>query len=1176
MKIKRLELKAFGPFTGRVLDFSSAQPGLHIVYGPNEAGKSSAMRALQALFFGFPLRTADNFLHQNPQLLVGGCLLGEDGGEFTFFRRKRNVKDLFDQHDDPLDPSALEPWLHNIEKELFLALYGIDHETLVMGGQGILDQQGEVGKALFSAAAGLASLKPLIDALEEEADSLFRPQASSRLINEALSHHRELQRQSKESMLSGREWDEQRQELEEALKKLKKRQVEKRELETEKYRLERLQHTIPDLSDRRSLLRRLADLGDVTLLPEGFGERRAALEQREREARIHHEQVMARLRDLREKMVGLSLNRALLDEATVIDELYQRLGEYRKGKSDRPQREGQRIGARTAAAALLRQIRPDLSIDDIERLRPGLSTRRRVQDLANQYKAFLQGTRIAQDELQKIEKALERLQGERQNLPANDGPGERSKALAIAERTGDIDAAVRALGQDLILAGQECHAALERLGLWKGPLELALRLPLPLPQTLQYFDEEFRELGDRKRQIRREREGLEKQLLEADEQLRRLAFSADVPSEEELTGQRSRREEGWQLLRRQWIGDEDVTEESRNYDPDHPLPEAYELMVVRADRTADRLYREAELVEKHASFKAEAETIAKRLEGLREQEEGLEKSLAELQQRWQEQWEPCGITPLSPREMLAWTAFFEQLRVQVREYEKIRRELEEKRALRRELRENLVKAIAAEAEGETFPGEELQGPLDYVRELQERVEKVRKDREILDQRLRDGRNALENALERRTRAEEELKAWRKEWSDALQPLGLTANVLPSEAQEFMNTLQECFEKLKEADDFRKRIEGIDRDTKEFERDLEQLLQKIAPDITGAEVFLAVAELKRRLSRSSEEQAVLQRDTEEIDSLEKVLVETESELRNCGEELAAMRQVARCTTREELIEAEQRSASGARLRERVQELEQSLSRIAGTTSIADLELQAEAADPDELAARIDALNAEIRNLVDPEIEQLTESIGRKRNELERMDGSGKAAELAEALQNSLAKIRRLTERYIRIKLAEKMLRDETERYRQENETPVLKLASRYFRELTMGSFEGLRTDSDDHGKLVLAGVRPNGSWLQAEAMSSGTRDQLYLALRLATLEWRTRTGEPMPFIVDDILINFDDLRSRATLKALSELGEKNQVILFTHHKQIVKTAGEPEFAGKVLIHELNEKQGRLAM
>ena len=168
---------------------------------------------------------------------------------------------------------------------------------------------------------------------------------------------------------------------------------------------------------------------------------------------------------------------------------------------------------------------------------------------------------------------------------------------------------------------------------------------------------------------------------------------------------------------------------------------------------------------------------------------------------------------------------------------------------------------------------------------------------------------------------------------------------------------------------------------------------------------------------------------------------------------------------------------------------------------------------------------------------------------------------------MTKIRRLTERYIRLKLAAKILREETERYRSENQDPLLKIASRYFSELTLGSFTGLRTDIDDQGKLVLAGIRPNGVWLQVEAMSSGTRDQLYLALRLATLEWRTESSDTMPFIVDDILVNFDDQRSKATIGALAELGKKNQVILFTHHQKIVETAGEAEFAGKVFIHKL---------
>ncbi len=140
MRLKRLDLKAFGPFTDRTLEFDSKKPGFHIIFGPNEAGKSSSLRALKALLYGFPERTPDNFVHANDQLLVGGCLAGADGRELSFLRRKKRKADLLDPDGKPLDPGTLATFLHGIEPALFESLYGIDHKTLVQGGEDILAQ----------------------------------------------------------------------------------------------------------------------------------------------------------------------------------------------------------------------------------------------------------------------------------------------------------------------------------------------------------------------------------------------------------------------------------------------------------------------------------------------------------------------------------------------------------------------------------------------------------------------------------------------------------------------------------------------------------------------------------------------------------------------------------------------------------------------------------------------------------------------------------------------------------------------------------------------------------------------------------------------------------------------------------------------------------------------------
>ena len=77
MKLLKLNLKAVGPFSSAVLDLSAGQHGLHLIYGPNEAGKTSALRAISHLLFGFPHLSADNFVHPNEQLRVGRDALAQ-------------------------------------------------------------------------------------------------------------------------------------------------------------------------------------------------------------------------------------------------------------------------------------------------------------------------------------------------------------------------------------------------------------------------------------------------------------------------------------------------------------------------------------------------------------------------------------------------------------------------------------------------------------------------------------------------------------------------------------------------------------------------------------------------------------------------------------------------------------------------------------------------------------------------------------------------------------------------------------------------------------------------------------------------------------------------------------------------------------------------------------------
>ena len=128
------------------------------------------------------------------------------GEELTFWRRKKRIGDIIDAAGTPLPTNILSQFLHGVEPEIFASLYGIDHETLIRGGEEILAQKGEVGQALFAAGAGISSLRQVTDQLEQEATELFKSTGQLPQINKAIKKFRELQKEAKMVSLSCKDW----------------------------------------------------------------------------------------------------------------------------------------------------------------------------------------------------------------------------------------------------------------------------------------------------------------------------------------------------------------------------------------------------------------------------------------------------------------------------------------------------------------------------------------------------------------------------------------------------------------------------------------------------------------------------------------------------------------------------------------------------------------------------------------------------------------------------------------------------------------------------------------------------------------------------------------------------------------------------------------------------------
>ena len=1166
MEIRKLNLAAFGPFTDRTLLFDQEVGGLHIIYGPNEAGKSSALRGLKALLYNIDERTLDNFLHANDKLRIEGSVRTADGRELSFARRKGRKNTLLSMEGESLDDKVLIPFLQGVTKEIFEMLFGIDHGALVQGGQEILEQKGEVGQALFSASLGSHALHTVLGQLDEEADDLFRPRGSTQTINSALTIYSDLNKEIRDQSLSSREWDEHRRALARATKELKQIQSELADNRIEVNRLKRIQRVLPKLARRHELLQKLEELGDVIVLRDDFGERRQkALTERET-AQAIVQKATSRLNGLQGQLEGLSVRREVLEQSESIEALHARLGGHRKAMQDRPHLEAECKQLLTDAEFLLKDVRPDLELADIEVLRPVFAKRQRITEQGNRNPVLVSRVKQAKSNLRETEARLEEARKERQKLPDTGSPDALRRAIVAARKSGDVDSAIQSDQSELTTSQEQCATNLARLTLWTGSLEDLPGLPVPTRESINRFEEVYAEFDKRAQRLREKQEETAEALREASRRLDEIKRTGTVPTEEELIELRTEREQAWQLLRRQWIDGEDVNTAASAIDTERALPNAFEYRMIGADELADRLRREADRVHAMASQLAEQENMKQRAGEIAQQLDECAAEKKQIDTDWEALWVPCEIQPRTPREMRAWLDNLEKLRDRVGQLNTLRQQVSDL-VHTRDTQIQLLKQQLQSLGKEGPDAASLEAVLLESEEIVGDLEENQRQREALDKEIKTLERNQESVRTECEAASSELDAWKTQWKEAVEGVGLESEASPSEAADVIDKLRELFTKQSDAEKLQIRIQAIDEDAESFSDQVGSVVANVAPEFEKLPAEEAVMRLNTLLSESRTRQSRRQQIEEQIQQAQQDIHDSEATIQTMTERLDALCVEAKRDSHAELEEADRRSADHLRLKAEVSGVEQEILDAGEGATLAELEVEVKGVDPDALPGKIDALTSKIDEELEPRRTVLAETKGREEKELELMDGSDHAAALADKGQSVLASIRSSAERYVRIKLAARILRDEIERYRKENQGPLVKRASEHFAMLTRGSFEELRTDFNEKDEPVLVGIRLNGERVHVEGMSSGTRDQLYLALRLASLERYTESSEPMPFIVDDILVDFDDERSEAALSALAELAKKTQVILFTHHSRVVEQAQKLGDKQRVHVHDL---------
>lgn len=183
--------------------------------------------------------------------------------------------------------------------------------------------------------------------------------------------------------------------------------------------------------------------------------------------------------------------------------------------------------------------------------------------------------------------------------------------------------------------------------------------------------------------------------------------------------------------------------------------------------------------------------------------------------------------------------------------------------------------------------------------------------------------------------------------------------------------------------------------------------------------------------------------------------------------------------------------------------------------------------------------------------LQKEAGALENEILRLAEDESITGKLQERQEIESDIRTELQNWMTCKFTDYLLTDAQKRYETGKRPAVLKQANTFLEKMTNGKYS--LSVSDDGRDVELIDVAHNRK--SAKLWSSGTGDQVYLAIRLAMALAFGKQVEPLPVVLDDIFVRFDEERQRQTLRFLMELGKEQQILLFTCHARTMQIAHE---------------------
>ncbi|MBR4102942.1 MAG: AAA family ATPase, partial [Thermoguttaceae bacterium] len=402
------------------------------------------------------------------------------------------------------------------------------------------------------------------------------------------------------------------------------------------------------------------------------------------------------------------------------------------------------------------------------------------------------------------------------------------------------------------------------------------------------------------------------------------------------------------------------------------------------------------------------------------------------------------------------------------------------------------------------------------------------------------------------KAEEALKKARKRWTAWLRDAGLPATLKPTQVRDLLD-------RVGLTEDLRRQIEGVAAEIDFLGRERQGIVDRFAAAVAllpklDVDKNATPFELAPKLRAVAEEYGLSQRRRAELwDSM----VALKKEYRQFF--LARRRQTKdvrrflagyRVKTIDALVEAVERRATYCRLNaafdEAQRRLEVGIGGFCSEEELGALLLDAEVREElptaiENLERRLEGLDAELRGKL-----ELSGRLGQQADAIAAKKESIRSRFEAAALDLRIAEMADLWQSRA---IAGRAMEDVRRAYERERQPETLREASRYLRRLTESRYVNIWTPLGEDALYVDAA---DGETLDVASLSRGTREQLFIAIRLALVVSFEKHGIQMPLILDDVLVNFDNKRAGIAAKVLCDFAKSGrQIFLFTCHEHICR-------------------------